>query len=91
MDTMPVKLELTVHEINRVVLILAEKPYAQVADLIAKIRTQGNIVVDKAMEKALAPDKLPAADKSGKDTTARADGTSKKSVPVDVPLATAAQ
>lgn len=39
---MDIKLNLTVEEINFVLNILAERPYNEVADLIMKIRQQGN-------------------------------------------------
>lgn len=56
MDNMLVPLELTVNEINRLLLIIAEKPLAQVHDLYAKIRMQGDAAAGKAMRKAMAPE-----------------------------------
>lgn len=37
-----IKLELTLQEVNAVLFALSERPYKEVADIIAKIREQGN-------------------------------------------------
>ena len=39
---MDIKITLTIEEINFILNVLAEKPYAEVAPLIEKIKQQGN-------------------------------------------------
>lgn len=41
MGNMNIKIELSVDEINHILNVLAERPYAEVAELIGKIKGQG--------------------------------------------------
>lgn len=47
---MDIKLNLTLEEINFVLNVLAERPYAEVAELIEKIRKQGNEQVEDSKQ-----------------------------------------
>lgn len=42
-----IDLKLTIEEVNVVLLILSERPYKEVADIISKIREQGNSQISK--------------------------------------------
>ena len=47
---MDIKLNLTLEEVNYLLNVLAERPYAEVAPLIDKIKNQGDEQVDSNSE-----------------------------------------
>ena len=47
---MDIKLNLNLNEVNYILNVLAERPYAEVAPLIGKIKSQGNEQVDSNSE-----------------------------------------
>jgi len=56
--TNPINLEHTVEEINSILTALAAKPYAEVADLIHKIKNKAEaqiVVAAKAVEEEFTP------------------------------------
>ena len=46
-DNRPVMLELTVGEVNKILGVLVALPYGEVADLIAKVKTQGDAAIEE--------------------------------------------
>jgi hypothetical protein len=54
-----VNIELTVNEVNMVLVALSKAPYEQVADLITKVRGQ---VIPQLPAQEAAPEEAPAAE-----------------------------